>query len=129
MAAEARLIVNIDVPDLAAATRFYADAIGLTPARLINGREREMLGQGFSLWLLARAEGAGGRDYRRHWCPIHLDFAVDDHDAASARALAAGALLESGPEDFAFGRIATFADPFGHGFCLTQFSAEGYDAQ
>jgi hypothetical protein len=27
-----------------------------------------------------------------------------------------------------WGRIATFADPCGHGFCLIEFSARGYDA-
>jgi hypothetical protein len=28
----------------------------------------------------------------------------------------------------AWGRIATFADPCGHGFCLIGFSTCGYDA-
>ncbi len=30
--------------------------------------------------------------------------------------------------DAPYGRIAMLADPFGHGFCLLQFSARGYDA-
>jgi hypothetical protein len=42
---------------------------------------------------------AGGdvRRYRRHWSPIHPDFAVDDLDAAAARAVAAGAMREGRP--------------------------------
>ena len=27
-----------------------------------------------------------------------------------------------------YGKLAMFADPFGHGFCLIEFNAEGYDA-
>jgi hypothetical protein len=27
-----------------------------------------------------------------------------------------------------WGRIAILADPFGHGFCVLQFSGRGYDA-
>ena len=30
--------------------------------------------------------------------------------------------------DAPYGRLAMFADPFGHGFCLIEFSAQGYDA-
>jgi hypothetical protein len=30
--------------------------------------------------------------------------------------------------DEPFGRLALFADPFGHGFCLVEFSPLGYDA-
>ena len=30
--------------------------------------------------------------------------------------------------DAAYGRLAMFADPFGHGFCLIQFNERGYDA-
>jgi hypothetical protein len=30
--------------------------------------------------------------------------------------------------DAAYGQLAMFADPFGHGFCLIQFNSAGYDA-
>ncbi|MCP6335967.1 hypothetical protein NL449_28515, partial [Klebsiella pneumoniae] len=56
------------------------------------------------------------------------DFVVDDLDAAVARALAAGAVQEGATTDAPYGRIAMFADPFGHGFCLIHFNAKGYDA-
>jgi predicted enzyme related to lactoylglutathione lyase len=74
--------------------------------------------------------GAGGdrRRYERHWTPFHLDVVVDDVDGAVARAVAAGARLDSPAKDAPYGRIAMLADPFGHGFCLLQFSERGYDA-
>jgi predicted enzyme related to lactoylglutathione lyase len=49
-------------------------------------------------------------------------------DEAVARAVGAGAKLEAPAKDTAYGRIAMLADPFGHGFCLLQFSDKGYDA-
>ena len=67
------------------------------------------------------------RDYRRHWTPVHLDFVVADLDAALARAQRAGATLEGEPRSATWGRIATLADPFGHGLCLIQFLGRGYD--
>ena len=30
--------------------------------------------------------------------------------------------------DAPYGKLAMFADPFGHGFCLIEFNQEGYDA-
>jgi predicted enzyme related to lactoylglutathione lyase len=59
---------------------------------------------------------------------VHLDFLVDDVDAAVVRAVAAGAKLERPAETHAWGRIAILADPFGHGFCLLAPSGRGYDA-
>ena len=53
---------------------------------------------------------------------------VDDLDAAIAKVLAAGAVQEGETCDAAYGRIAMFADPFGHGFCLIEFGPQGYDA-
>jgi len=59
---------------------------------------------------------------------VHLDFAVDDLDAAMRAVLAAGARPEGDVRKSNWGRIAMFADPCGHGFCLIEFSARGYDA-
>lgn len=135
MGAASRLIVNIDVPDLAAGEAFYRRAFGLEPARRFGAAAVELTGLEAPLYLLAQpdgsataAMGAAQRDYRRHWTPVHLDIAVDDLDAARQRVLLAGAIDEGGIRDAGYGRIATFADPFGHGFCLIQFTAEGYDA-
>ncbi|HET9693549.1 MAG TPA: VOC family protein, partial [Steroidobacteraceae bacterium] len=68
------------------------------------------------------------RTYERHWTPVHLDFVVEDIDAAVMRALAAGALLEQPVTTREWGRLAVMADPFGHGFCFVQFLGRGYDA-
>ena len=127
------LLVNIDVPDVAAAERFYCAAFGLRPGRRFDGAV-ELLGATSPIYLLQNAAGtqatsAGStRDYGRHWTPVHVDLAVDDLDEALARAVSAGAVVESGPDSRRWGRIAVLADPFGHGICLLQFLGEGYDA-
>ena len=131
----ARVLINIDVDDLARAEAFYVAAFGLRAARRFGAGGVELLGAEAPLYLLAKPAGsvphrgaAAARDYRRHWTPVHLDFSVDDLDAAMRDVLAAGALAEGGVRESAWGRIAGFSDPFGHGFCLIEFSARGYDA-
>lgn len=128
----AEILINIDVGDLPRAAEFYAAAFDLTPSRRFGDDLVEMSGAGSKLYLLAKAEGTSGagdsrRSYARHWTPVHLDFVVDDLDAAVARALAAGAVQEGPARTDVWGRIAQFADPFGHGFCLVQFLNRGYD--
>lgn len=130
-----RLLVNIDVPDLEAGEAFYTRAFGLSAGRRMGDDFLELIGLQAPLYLLKKAEGSAPtpagtdrRSYARHWSPIHPDIAVDDLDAATEVALAAGATLEAPACDAPYGRIAMFADPFGHGFCLIQFNAEGYDA-
>lgn len=131
-----QILVNIDVDDLERGIAFYADAVGLRLARrLFDGSVAEMLGASSRIYLMAKAAGSAPherassrRDYRRHWTPVHLDFEVEDVQAAVDRALAAGAKLERPPESFSWGSQATLSDPFGHGFCLLQFSEHGYDA-
>ena len=127
-----RLLLNIDVPDLAAAEAFYGAAFGLSPGRRFGAAVVELLGAQAPIYLLHKAaggEGAGGRprDYARHWSPLHCDVVVDDLDDALARALAAGATREGGVREAAWGRIVQVADPFGHGWCLLQFLGRGYD--
>ena len=127
-----RLLLNIDVPDLDTAARFYIDAFGLRPARRLGEGVLEMLGAGVPLYLLTKPAGSPGagddaRRYGRHWSPLHCDIVVDDVDAALARALAAGAKQEGEVRSADWGRIATIADPFGHGWCLLQFLGRGYD--
>ena len=127
------LLVNIDVDDLDRATAFYTAALPLRVGRRFGGGFVELLGAAAPIYLLAKpagGEGAPGcpRGYGRHWTPVHFDFAVPDLDAAVARATAAGAALEAPAASRAWGRIAMLADPFGHGFCLLEFGARGYDA-
>lgn len=126
------LLVNIDVNDLPEAIRFYEQALGLRLGRLLfEGSVAELLGAAAPVYLLAKADGTAccpeqRRDYRRHWTPVHLDFVVEDLDAAVHRALEAGARLEGEVLSQPYGRLATFADPFGHGFCLIEWKGEGY---
>jgi len=127
------LLLNIDVPDVEAAQRFYTEAFGLKVGRRFGADFVELLGWPAPVYLLTKKAGtvgAGGdrRRYERHWTPVHPDIVVDDVDAAVARAVKAGARLEAPAKDAPYGRIAMLADPFGHGFCLLQFSEKGYDA-
>ncbi|MCE9648647.1 MAG: VOC family protein [Parvibaculum sp.] len=125
------LLVNIDVDDLARAVDFYRRAFGLRIGRKLGGNIIEMLGGTTPVYLIEKSAGASAtspvRDYRRHWTPVHLDIVVDDIAAAKARAVEAGAVLESDVAENNWGKIALFADPFGHGFCLIEFIGRGYD--
>lgn len=128
-----QVIINIDTPDVDRAERFYAAGLGLTPVRrLFGGRLAEMKLGAQLFHILPKAEGAAafadgpGRGYARHWTPVHLDFVVDDLEAAVERALAAGATMERPLSAHEWGRIAGLADPFGHGLCLIEMTARGY---
>lgn len=127
-----RLLLNIDVPDLAAAGRFYVEAFGLRDGRRLGDGVLELLGAEVPIYLLHKPPGSVGagdqpRAYSRHWMPVHVDVVVDDLDAALARALDAGARQEGKVREAAWGRIVQLADPFGHGWCLLQFLGKGYD--
>ena len=129
------LLLNVDVPDVAAAEAFYTRAFGLTVGRRFDSDWVELLGLEAPLHLLGKEAGSKAtpnvderRNYERHWTPFHPDIVVDDFEAACERAIAAGAVLEVPARDAPYGRIAMFADPFGHGFCLIRFNADGYDA-
>jgi predicted enzyme related to lactoylglutathione lyase len=130
-----RLLLNIDVPDVEAGIAFYTKALGLEVGRRFDADFVELLGSDAPIYLLRKDSGsaigpAGGdsRRYSRHWSPIHPDFAVEDIESATRRAVAAGAVQEGETCEAPYGRLAMFADPFGHGFCLIEFTAEGYDA-
>ena len=132
-------LVNIDVDDLPRAVRFFQAAFDLRPARRLGDGVVEMLGSAAPIYLLAKPAGSpshaacaagespDARRYDRHWTPVHLDFVVDDLDAAIERAISAGAVLEKPPATQAWGRLALMADPFGNGFCFVQFLGRGYD--
>jgi predicted enzyme related to lactoylglutathione lyase len=127
------MLLNIDVPDTEAAARFYTAAFGLTVGRRFDEDFVELTGWPTPVYLLKKAAGTPGagldaRRYERHWCPIHPDVLVQDLDAAVARAVAAGAAVEAPARYAPYGRIAMLADPFGHGFCMIEMNAKGYDA-
>ena len=116
------MLVNIDVDDLDRAVRFYAAALGLRPARRFGTFGVEMLGAACPVYLLAKPAGsapaatiAQGRDYQRHWTPVHLDFVVPDVMAAAQRAEAAGGRMEGETATYQWGRVAMMATPSGMG--------------
>lgn len=129
------LLLNIDVPDIDRGIAFYTTAFDLTVGRRFDDDFVELLGAPAPIYLIANAAGtkigpACGdvRGYDRHWTPVHPDIVVKDLDTVIDRAIIAGAVQEGETRSAPYGRIATFADPFGHGFCLIEFSAAGYDA-
>jgi catechol 2,3-dioxygenase-like lactoylglutathione lyase family enzyme len=127
--------VCIDVDDLERAISFYTAGLGLRLGRRLGSGWAELLGAPCPIDLLCEAAGtaplgeghAARRDYARHWTPLHLDFIVDDVEAASARLVAQGAKLERPIQQRKWGRMASMADPWGHGFDLLQFQGRGYD--
>ncbi len=94
MTLEILILLNLDVPDLAAAEACYCAAFGLHPGRRIGTDGTELLGA-VPIWLLAKPAGSTGaaedaRSYQRHWTPLHVDVVVDALEPALGRALAAG---------------------------------------
>ena len=127
-----QLLINIDVPELAIAERFYREAFGLTAGRRFGNDALELVGFAAPLYLLRKVAGSPGaadssRHYGRHWTPVHCDVVVDDLDSALIRAVAAGAIQEGAVREAGWGRIVQLADPYGHGWCLLQFVGRGYD--
>jgi len=123
-----KLIINIDVPDLKSAIDFYCSALGLTHTRTLDHDTAELMGASSTIYLLQKGGGTPAvqappvaRHYLRHWTPVHFDLVVPDVEAATARAIAAGAKQETGHLDWRGSRCVSFSDPFGHGFCFIQF--------
>jgi predicted enzyme related to lactoylglutathione lyase len=128
------LLVNIDVPDIEKGVEFYTAAFGFQIGRRLGATVVELLGGGPAVYLLEKAPGTdaapvagASRAYGRHWTPVHLDVVVEDVHAGVARAVAAGAVVESKVATHDWGHIAMLADPFGHGICLIEFRNRGYD--
>lgn len=127
-------LLNVDVDDLEKAISFYLTAFDLRVSRRFGASGVELLGGSAPIYLLVKSAGTAAssatrqfRAYDRHWTPVHLDFVVQDIEAAVQRAISAGALLESPISTHKWGRLALMADPFGHGFCFVQFLGRGYD--
>jgi predicted enzyme related to lactoylglutathione lyase len=125
----------IEVTDPARGLAFYCEGLGLSLKRQLGPRWFELAGANVPIFLLANQPelaDLGGRkvkrSYERHWTPVHLDFIVDDLDAAVARLTGLGGALDRPVEQRAYGRIAYMADPFGNGFDLIKFSGAGYDS-
>jgi len=128
-----KIIINIDVPDLATAIEFYTNAIGLKLSRILDKDVAELVGASSVIYLLQKPTGSVtsknssiDRYYSRHWTPVHIDFVVENLDEAKEKAIKAGAKLERECGEWNGSRCITFADPFGNGFCLIKFEGETY---
>jgi predicted enzyme related to lactoylglutathione lyase len=128
-------ILNIDVPDIETGVAFYTSAFELGVGRRFDRGFVELLGAETRIYLLEKAAGtsigpAGGdvRRYERHWSPVHPDFIVEDMEVATEKVVRAGATQEGEICAVPYGKLAMFADPFGHGFCLIEFNSQGYGA-
>jgi len=128
-----KILVNIDVPELAPAIDFYTAALPLSLGRIIDGDVAELTGAAATLYLLRKPAGSrpvkslgDGRQYTRHWTPVHLDFVVDNVEEAAKRAIEAGAVQESECVQWKGSKCISFSDPFGHGFCLIEFAGDSY---
>lgn len=129
-----RIIINIDVPALDPAIRFYTAALGLVHARTLDDDVAELTGADATIYLLEKPAGTTAvksppisRDFQRHWTPVHFDLVVADVEVAARRAISAGAKPETGHVDWKGSRCMSFSDPFGHGFCFIQFDHGTYD--
>lgn len=127
--------ICIDVDDLQRGIAFYAQGLGLRLGRRLGDDWAELLGGSSPIDLLASAPGTAPlgpgqpqrRDYARHWTPVHLDFVVERIDDVAQRLVGLGAVLERPIVDRPWGRMASLADPFGHGIDLLEFKGRGYD--
>jgi|SRR5690606_4491923 len=127
------ILINVDVPNLQQAIAFYCQGIGLELNRLLDDDTAEIRGTSCMIYLLQKKElstavGAHGitRAYSRHWTPVHMDFVVEDLEAATKRVEEAGATRESECVLWRGSKCISFCDPFGHGFCLIEFSEGTY---
>jgi uncharacterized protein len=103
---------ELSTPDSAASRAFYA--------HVLERPVEDMGVPGFDYATVtvdgesvAGVWGVPGEDAR--WT---VYFAVDDADAAVARATAAGGSVVRGPQDSPYGRFAIVADPFGAAFAV-----------
>lgn len=127
------ILINIDVPELIPAIDFYQAALGLKLSRVLDDDIAELTGASSVIYLMRKTEGASPaphsadqRRYKRHWTPVHPDFVVNDVREAARRAIQAGAQQESECVEWMGSKCISFSDPFGHGFCLIEFTAETY---
>jgi predicted enzyme related to lactoylglutathione lyase len=117
--------VSIDVPELEAGLRFYAEVFGFEETARPFPAMAILDANNVSVCMHAKAAGSksssGGaeqRRYERHWTPVHLDLHVQDFDGVLEKVRAGGGAIENeyrtqGPMPAAF-----CSDPFGNGFCV-----------
>ena len=115
----ARIVPVLAVADVRAAVAWYADVLGLVEHVRIGDGHRAQLGlDGERAEMIVREL----RDGERVTGTAHqVMFRVDDVNGVLEAAREAGAVAADAAEDFKYGeRQASFVDPFGHRWVLTQ---------
>jgi PhnB protein len=116
----------ICVVDAYAAIEWYVAALGAEvtqgPILMPDGRVGHVeLAVGGARWMMSDefdSAGVAAPDPARG-AAVSLHLAVDDCDAVAARVVAAGTMMDRGPEDSPpAGRVAVFRDPYGHRWFL-----------
>ena len=111
---------ELHAKDYDAAVRFYQDVFGWETEVLSDTPEFRYTTMGSGMTAQAGIMDASG--YLPAGVPSHWQvyFAVEDTDATIGRATAMGAVLQDGPSDTDFGRVAQLADPTGAVFRIIQ---------
>ncbi|MGH6620027.1 MAG: VOC family protein [Alphaproteobacteria bacterium] len=125
----------IEVTEASRGIAFYCNGLGLSVKRRLSPTWIELGGANLPIFLLSNRSSIADlgtrkvpRAYERHWTPVHLDFIVENLDAAVERLIGFAGSLDREIKIEEYGRIAYMADPFGNGFDLIEFSGGGYDA-
>lgn len=118
--------VSIDVPDLDAGLRFYAEVFGFKETARPFPTMAVVDANNLTVCIHQKAADTHSspvnpdprRGYDRHWTPVHLDLHVVDFDVTLEKVRAEGGAIElelrsHGPKPAAF-----CSDPFGNGFCI-----------
>lgn len=111
---------ELHAKDYDAAVRFYKDVFGWETEVLSDTPEFRYTTMGSGMTAQAGIMDASGylpENIPSHWL---VYFAVEDTDATVKRATAMGAVLQDGPSDSDFGRVAQLADPTGAVFRIIQ---------
>ncbi|MER8466783.1 VOC family protein [Mesorhizobium sp. M1396] len=103
-----RIVANIETPDIAAAKRFYQDALGLDVLMDLGWIATYGSDEKMQVQVSFMAQGGSGT-------PVpDLSIEVDDVDAALNAMKTAGFVIEYGPADEPWGvRRFYVRDPFG----------------
>jgi len=119
-----KISISIDVSDLKKAERFYTEALGCKKLRDQGSNMVVLSAENSDIYLQEKAPGTNpllsgnvGRDYKRHWTPVHLDFLSENIDGIVSKIVELGGSHEGG-DSADWGSIAYCADPFGNGFCV-----------
>jgi len=123
-----QVTICIDVSDIKRGTKFYADALGCEIKRQ-EQQSTELFVENVTIYLLEKEENSNplitessSRTYKRHWTPVHLDFAVTDIEKSLSLIQEFGGKIE-GKEEGEWGTAAFCADPFGNGFCVIKMNS------